>query len=108
MDLIEWIEVKNKGKIISGVMPVISLTEKFNNAYAFKYINLRKNKEYIFVFFMITPYTIFVGKTYSTLPIDSAKRDYIEDTNRNFLKYNDANLMEWIDAYIERFGEWFI
>lgn len=115
MDLIEWVEVRNKGKILSGVMPVKSINSEYGeyegmNIYAFKYsipntsYGSIRNDVNICIIFLDEPYIEAVCKTFTTYPVFSAEEKFKEDITRKFLKFNDIELMKWISAYVQKYG----
>jgi len=114
MNLIEWVEERNKGKLLSGVMPVKSMLNseyKGMNTYAFKYSIPNANYwggnpggENVCVIFLDEPYMENVGMTLTTLSPENVNNQFEEDTTRSFLKFDDVNLMKWIDTYIIKYG----
>jgi len=89
---------KNAIKIRSGIMPVLKKQYRNNlRLYAFRYVNLRNYKEYIFVF------NLNFGFTDSTKNPDTIG-GWVEDTERSFLNIDDPRFEMFLDKYDNEYG----
>lgn len=89
---------KNAIKLRSGIMPVKRKNVRLSSEYAFRYVNLRNYKEYIFIFLLNMIYTDADKRP------ESAVKFWEEDHNRNFLRLDDPEFETFLDKYYENYS----